>query len=110
MVSVIDEKIRQFFENGRAWQNSTPARSLKDLQKDLSENLGLDIDDSTLNDLARLRFPQEVEQLLTDVLSPILTREIILSRSLFSHGELEKACWWSGARKKNWSGQPKYWN
>ncbi|MCX8161128.1 MAG: HDIG domain-containing protein [Candidatus Saccharicenans sp.] len=90
ITSVTQEKIRHFFESGRAWQNSTPALGLKDLQKNLSENLGLDIDESTLNNLARLRFPQELEQLLAEILAPVLSREIILSRSLLSHGEPEK--------------------
>lgn len=90
IVAVTREKIRQFFESGRAWQSSAPALSLKDLQKNLSENLGLDIDEATLNNLARLRFPQELEQLLSETLVPVLSKEIILSRSLLSHGETEK--------------------
>lgn len=90
IVSLTREKVKQFFETGRGWQNARPAVSLKDLQRNLSENLGLDVDETTLNNLARLKFSLEIEQLLTEVLTPVLSREIILSRSLLSHGEPEK--------------------
>ncbi|MBC7349775.1 MAG: HDIG domain-containing protein [Candidatus Aminicenantes bacterium] len=90
ILSLTREKIKQFFETGRGWQNARPALSLKDLQRNLSENLGLDVDETTLKNLARLKFPPEIEQLLAEVLTPILSREIILSRSLLSHGEPEK--------------------
>lgn len=90
IVAATREKIKQFFETGRVWQSSFPPLSLKDLQQTLSENLGLDVDEATLNNLARLKFPPDLEQLLIEVMSPILSREIILSRSLLSHGEPEK--------------------
>jgi putative nucleotidyltransferase with HDIG domain len=88
--ALTQEKIRQLFEAGRAWLDSAQTPSPKELQKSFSENLGLDLDEVTINSLTRLKFPQELEQLLIDVLNPILAREIILSRSLLIHGETEK--------------------
>lgn len=90
IVSSTQEKIKQLFESGRAWVSSTPATSLKNLQKTISETLALDLDENTLNSLAKLKFSAELEQLLSDVIAPILSREIILSRILFTHGETEK--------------------
>jgi len=84
------EKIKQLFESGRAWLSSSPALSLKELQRSLSETLALDLDENILNSLARSKFPSELEQLLSDFIAPVLNREIILSRNLLTHGEAEK--------------------
>ncbi len=88
IAALTQEKVKQLFESGRVWQSNS--KSIKDLQKDLSENLGIDLDEDTLDTLARLKFPSDLEQLLSDILIPILSREIILSRNLLSHGETEK--------------------
>lgn len=86
----IQDKIKQLFETGRLWQSTSSEQSLRELAKNLSENLVLDLDENTLNSLARLKFPKELEQLLTEIIAPIISREIILSRNLLSHGEAEK--------------------
>ncbi len=86
----VREKIKQFFEMARAWQSSSVSSSLKDLQNNLSENLGIDLDEATLNQLARQKFSSELEELLVEILTPLLSKEIVLSRSLFNHGEAEK--------------------
>jgi hypothetical protein len=90
IVTVTQERIKQFFEAGRAWQSNSKDVRIQDLRKDLSENLGIDLDEPTLTTLARLRFPPELEQLLSDILIPVLSREIVLSRNLLNHIEAEK--------------------
>lgn len=88
IINNTQEKVRQIFETGRNWVASSS--NLKELQKIFSETFGLDLDESTLSTLARLKFPNELEQLLLEVISPVLSREIILSRSFLNHDEAEK--------------------
>lgn len=90
IISSTQEKIKQLFESGRTWISSATPANLKELQKNISESLALELDENTLNALVRLKFSAELEQLLSDIISPILSREIILSRNLFTHGESEK--------------------
>jgi hypothetical protein len=90
ITSSTQEKIKQLFESGRAWVSSSPAWRLKDLQKTISETLALDLDENTLNPLVRLKFPTELEGLLSEIITPVLAREIILSKNLMNHGEAEK--------------------
>jgi hypothetical protein len=90
IVASTQEKIKQLFDSGRAWISSSPALGSKELQSTISETLALDLDENTLNSLARSKFPSELEQLLSDIIAPVLTREIILSRNLLTHGEAEK--------------------
>lgn len=87
-VSNTKEKIRQIFEAGRNWLDSSS--SLKELQKNLSETFGLDLDENTLSGLIKLKFSSELEQLLQEIITPLLSREIILSRNFLNHGEAEK--------------------
>ncbi len=82
------EKIHQIFEAGRNWLASSS--SPRDLQKNLSETFGLDLDENTLSGLIRLKFSSELEQLLQEIITPLLSREIILSRNFLNHGETEK--------------------
>jgi len=83
------EKTRQIFEAGRNWVASSTAK-LAELQKSFSETFGLDLDENTLSGLVKLKFSNELEQLLLEVMSPVLSQEIILSRNFLNHGEAEK--------------------
>jgi len=89
VIANTQEKIRQLFAFGRNWLASSTS-DLKELQKNFSETFGLDLDENTLSALVKLRFANELEQLLQDVISPLLSREIILSRNFLNHGETEK--------------------
>ncbi len=89
VIANTQEKIRQLFAFGRNWLASSTS-DLKELQKNFSETFGLDLDENTLSALVKLRFTNELEQLLQDVISPLLSREIILSRNFLNHGETEK--------------------
>jgi putative nucleotidyltransferase with HDIG domain len=90
IISSTQEKIKEFFETGQTLISSNPSISAREIEKNISENLGIDLDENTLNSLIKLRFSTELQQLLSDVLTPILSQEIILSRSLLTHGEMEK--------------------
>ncbi|MBC7363173.1 MAG: HDIG domain-containing protein [Candidatus Aminicenantes bacterium] len=89
VITNTQEKIRQFFTFGRNWLATSP-RNIKELQKNFSETFGLDLDENTISGLVKLKFSNELEQLLQDVISPILKREIVLSRNFLDHGETER--------------------
>jgi putative nucleotidyltransferase with HDIG domain len=90
IISSVQEKIKQMFVLGQSATASPTDSTIKDLQKSLSENLAIDLDDRTVGQLLKLKFPVELENLSTQIMASILDEEIVLSRELMNHGELEK--------------------
>jgi len=90
IISSVQEKIKQMFSLGRLAAASPTDSTIKELQKSLSENLAIDLDNRTVDQLLKLKFPVELENLSTQIIASILNQEIILSRELMNHGEIEK--------------------
>ncbi|MDD8021045.1 MAG: HDIG domain-containing protein [Acidobacteriota bacterium] len=90
IISSVQEKIKQMFALGRAAAARPTASTIKELQRQLSENLTIDLDDQTLDQLLKLKFPVELENLSSQIMASSLNKEIVLSRELMNHGEFEK--------------------
>ena len=89
IISSVQEKIRQMFALGRAAAAGQAPGTVQNLQASLSENLAIDLDQQALDQLLKLKFPVELENLSTQIMASILNQEIVLSRELMNHGELE---------------------
>ena len=86
-----EEKIRRLFTMGWAWVQRNPSgEKAQELRASFLDQLGIDLDAEDVATLIRLRFPKEVEETLTGIAAKIFSQGIVLSKNLFTHGEVEK--------------------
>jgi cyclic-di-AMP phosphodiesterase PgpH len=83
--------VRKFFELGRGWtQGPAAGRGAEALQKEALDRLGVEAEARHLAALAKARFPKELEDGLVVILGKVTAPGVILSKSLFIQGELER--------------------
>ena len=84
-------RIHEFFNLGRDWLRMlSGARKPEDLQKEVLDKMGIEIDLPHLTALIKAKFPAELEDGLVSVIGKISAQGIILSKNLFIQGELER--------------------
>jgi len=86
-----EDKIHRLFVMGWAWvQKNPPGQSVESLRGSILDSLGLDLETGDVEALARLKFPKEMEETLSGILAKVFDQGIVLSKSLFIHGEEER--------------------
>jgi len=87
----LEEKIRSFFTAGRELiKKSVSSKAKSDFIKEISEKYGLDISTNILDALIKNKFTKNIEENLVSLIGKISVQGIILSKTLFIHGEREK--------------------
>ncbi len=86
-----EERIRQTFQAGQAWLRNPAARqNVAELEKQLSEQAGLEIPAPDLESLAREKFSAELQDTLISLIGKVSSRGIIVSKNLFIRREPER--------------------
>lgn len=86
-----EEEIRQMFQAGQAWLQSSASRwNPAELEKQLSEQQGLEIPAPDLDSLAREKFSPELQDTLINLIGKVSSRGIVFSKSLFIRREPER--------------------
>jgi len=86
-----EEKIRLLFAEGRDWAAKSPAGQRDaDLRDLLLNKHGVDLSLADVQTLVRLRFPSDLEETLVGLVAKSFNEGIIVSKSLFIHGEDER--------------------
>ncbi|MGB8953455.1 MAG: HDIG domain-containing metalloprotein [Candidatus Aminicenantales bacterium] len=87
-----EDKIRQFFSDGREWIKKTPpsSRNSEQLQKDIFEKFGIELPLQSLAYLERISYSAEIEESLINLLAKIMSSGVILSKNLFIRQEQER--------------------
>jgi putative nucleotidyltransferase with HDIG domain len=85
-----EERIRQTFQAGQAWlRNPASRQNVAELEKQLSEQHGLEIPAPDLESLAREKFSAELQDTLISLIGKISSRGIVVSKNLFIRREPE---------------------
>ncbi|MBN2265227.1 MAG: HDIG domain-containing protein, partial [Candidatus Aminicenantes bacterium] len=86
-----EDKIRRVFAAGREWvAGSGGSGQFDKLQELLLDKHGLDLEPATVQTLARLEFPSDLEETLISLVAKAFSQGIIVSKNLFIHGEDER--------------------
>jgi putative nucleotidyltransferase with HDIG domain len=86
-----DDKIRRLFAAGREWAGgATGTGQIEKLQEILLDKHGVDLELSSVQTLARLKFPSDLEETLISLVAKAFSQGIIVSKNLFIHGEDER--------------------
>jgi cyclic-di-AMP phosphodiesterase PgpH len=86
-----EERIRQTFQAGQAWlRNPASRQNVAELEKQLSEQHGLEVPAPDLESLAREKFSAELQDTLINLIGKISARGIVVSKSLFIRREPER--------------------
>ena len=86
-----EDKVRALFALGRDFAARSPENHrASELRTAFLDKLGLDLEPADVTSLIRLKFPAELEEALVTLLAKSFSHGIILSKSLFIHGEAER--------------------
>mgnify|MGYP001062119220 CR=1 FL=1 len=86
-----EEKIRRLFEQGRDWTARFPGNHRsEELRTAILDGLGIDLEPADVANLVRLKFPARDEEILVSLLAKTFIHGLVLSKSLFIHGEAER--------------------
>lgn len=86
-----EEKIRQFFQSGQEWLKRAPSPpKAVDLQKNIAEIFGLEIQTKDLESLIRSKFSPDLEETLISLVGKISSQGIIVSKNLFIRKEPDR--------------------
>jgi putative nucleotidyltransferase with HDIG domain len=89
--AITEDKVRALFTAGRDWAARFPENHrTAELRSVLLDKFGIDLEPADVATLARAKFPAELEEALVTLLAKTFNRGIILSKSLFIHGETER--------------------
>lgn len=86
-----EEKIREFFNSGRALIAETSTEESKNtFRTDIQETFGLELTSTDLDNLIKANFGEALEESLINLIIKVSGPGIIVSKNLFIHGEQEK--------------------
>ncbi len=86
-----EEKIREAFQAGQAWlRNPASRQNIVELEKQLSEQYGLEVPATDLESLAREKFSAEIQDTLINLIGKVSSRGIVIAKSLFIRREPER--------------------
>ncbi|UCC39920.1 MAG: HDIG domain-containing protein [Candidatus Aminicenantes bacterium] len=86
-----EEKIREFFDSGREWiEIPVTADRIEEFKQASLDKFALEISNSDLRDLIRVKFATNIEESLINLIGTISNQNIILTKNLFIHGEQER--------------------
>jgi putative nucleotidyltransferase with HDIG domain len=86
-----EDKVRVLFAAGREWVARHPENHrAAELRSLFLDKFGVDLEQAAVTSLVRARFPAELEEALVTLLAKTFSRSIILSKTLFIHGEAER--------------------
>jgi len=86
-----EEKIRQFFALGRDWLKTPPdKKDYGQIQKTAQDKFGLEMGTPDFVTLEKEGFGPDLEAILIGLVEKYSGRGIILSKTLFTHGEQER--------------------
>jgi hypothetical protein len=86
-----EEKVHRLFAMGWAWVQKNPSgQKAEELRASVLDLLGLDLDADDVATLIRLKFPKDIEDILTGISAKIFSQGIVLSKNLFIRGEQER--------------------
>ena len=86
-----EESVRRLFAEGRAWVVLYPGGARPDeLRARLVDKVGVDLETPDVASLARLKFPADLEETLIGLLTKISAQGIVVAKTLFIHGEVER--------------------
>jgi putative nucleotidyltransferase with HDIG domain len=86
-----EEKIRRLFAQGRDWIARFPGNHRsEELRTAFLDSLGIELEPADVVSLVRSKFPVRDEEILVSLTAKTFSRGIVLSKSLFIHGEAER--------------------
>lgn len=86
-----EERIRQFFAMGREWMKTPPEKKdYGQFQKTIQDKFGFELGTAAFISLEKEGFGSDLETILLGLVEKYSSQGMILSKSLFLHGEQER--------------------